>query len=496
MAFNRNIFAISLGFLLFAAPVRADVQPAPQEKPAASRELPPESTTAHALTLDGQKFAFTARVGAVRLQDAHSGAPLADISYAAFERAENKGEPRPIVFLFNGGPGAGSAWLALGAASPWRLRLAEQFAPSETPALTENAESWIAFADLVFIDPPGTGYSRILAGEDAAKRFYSVNGDVDAVATAIRKWLATHRRRGVPIYLAGESYGGFRAVKLVEALREHENIGVAGLLLISPALDLSWLEGTRNLLSYAALIPSYAAVDRAARDRRALADVEAYAAGDYVLDLVKGQRDPAVLARMSEKVAAFTGLDKESVRRLGGRVDTKSFARERRQSSGEVLSAYDAMRAGYDPQPHARSSAWADPVLDALRPVFGAAMARLTVETLGWPVADARYEILNERVAHDWNFGPGGRADAEALSDLRQDLALDRRLRVTVAHGLTDLVTPYFASKILLDQLPPYGDAARLQLIALPGGHMFYTQDESRKALRDAARALIAPAAP
>ncbi len=494
MAFSRNIFAIFICFFFLAAPLRADVQTAPPERPATSRELPPESTTAHAVTLDGQKFAFTARAGAVRLQDAHSGAPQADVGYAAFERAENKGEPRPIVFLFNGGPGAGSAWLALGAASPWRLRFADQFSPSEPPALIENAESWLAFADLVFIDPPGTGYSRILGGDDAAKRFYSVGGDVDALAVAIRKWLAAHRRRGGPLYLAGESYGGFRAVKLVEALREHENIGVSGLLLISPALDLGWLEGARNMLTYATLLPSYAAVDRAAKDRRALADVEAYAAGDYVLDLLKGRRDPAVLARMSERVAGFTGLDQETVRRLGGRVDAKAFERERRHASAEVLSAYDAMRSGYDPQPYARGGGWADPVLDALRPVFGAAMARLTVETLGWPVGEARYEILNERVAHDWDFGPAGRAGAEAISDLRQNLALDRRLRVTVAHGLTDLVTPYFASKILLDQLPPYGDAARLQLIALPGGHMFYTQDESRKALRDAARALIAPA--
>ena len=118
-------------------------------------------------------------------------------------------------------------------------------------------------------------------------------------------------------------------------------------------------------------------------------------------------------------------------------------------------------------------------------------MSRLTVETLGWPVAEARYEILNDRVAHDWDFGAAGRSGAEALSDLRQAMALDARMQVVVAHGLFDLVTPYFATKILLDQVPAFGGASRLRLIVFPGGHMFYTQDDQRKALRDAARAMF-----
>ena len=296
MNFIRNFFIFaSLLVTLAFAPLRADVQTAPPEKPTAARELPAEISTTHVMMLGGEKMAFTARAGAVRLQDAHTGAPQADVGFVAYERAETKADARPIAFFFNGGPGASSAWLGLGAASPWRLRLTEGYSPSDSPMVTENAESWLAFADLVFIDPPGTGYSRILGGDDLAKRFYSVGGDIDALATVVRKWLAAHRHRSAPVFLVGESYGGFRAVKLVEALREHENIGVLGLFLISPALDFGWLEGTRNLLNYAALLPSLTAVDRSAKDRQALADVEAYASGDYVADLLKGVRDPAIL---------------------------------------------------------------------------------------------------------------------------------------------------------------------------------------------------------
>ena len=102
-----------------------------------------------------------------------------------------------------------------------------------------------------------------------------------------------------------------------------------------------------------------------------------------------------------------------------------------------------------------------------------------------------RYEILNTQVAHQWDYGSGGRINAEAVSDLREALALDPRLKVLIVHGITDLVTPYFATKLLLDQLPAFGDGSRLQLVVLPGGHMPYVRDESRRALRDTARTSI-----
>ena len=117
-------------------------------------------------------------------------------------------------------------------------------------------------------------------------------------------------------------------------------------------------------------------------------------------------------------------------------------------------------------------------MLNALRAPLGAAMTRIVTEKLDWPIGDARYEILNDQVAPRWDFERGGRVDAEAVSDLRQALALDPRLKVLVVHGLTDLVTPYFATKLLLDQLPAYGDSARVRLIVLPGGHMSYLRDE------------------
>jgi carboxypeptidase C (cathepsin A) len=435
------------------------------ERSAPSRGLPAEVVTNHTITLGGEKVAFTARAGAVHLRDAQSDAPQADVAYVSYERAGAESLNRPIAFVFNGGPGAGSAWLGLGALSPWRLQMANPLSPSA-----------------------GTGYSKVLGdGEDLRKRLFSVEGDADALAVVLRKWLTTHRRLASPKYLVGESYGSFRAVKLVHALRERESVGVTGLILISPVLDFTWLDG-RNLLSYSAYLPSFAAVARGAKDRAALADVEEYAGGAYLTDLLKGVRDADALSRLSARVAQFTGLNSKTVSQLGGRVHVKTFSRERARDDQRILSAYDGEVAGFDPAPFSQESDWEDPVLDTLRTPLGAAMSRIVTEKLEWPINDARYEILNAQVAHQWDYGRGGRVNAEAVSDLREALALDPRLKVLIVHGITDLVTPYFATKLLLDQLPAFGDGSRVQFVVLPGGHMPYVRDESRRALRDTAR--------
>jgi len=272
---NRSwIYVIALASLLVLGATPSDCAESSttkrnEEQSVTSIALPAEVTTKHEITLSGEKLSFTARAGAVRLFDGRTGAPTADIGLVSYERVDMDPAARPVVFVFNGGPGASSAWLGLGAISPWRLRLDDgKFTASTPPILVENAESWLAFADLVFVDPPGAGYSKFLTeNEDVKKHFHSVQGDVETLAVALRKWLTTHGRLASPKFLVGESYGGLRVLKLAAALRERENIGVQGLVLISPALDFSWLEGSRNLLSYAAYLPSFAAISRGAAMR-------------------------------------------------------------------------------------------------------------------------------------------------------------------------------------------------------------------------------------
>lgn len=476
-----------------AAPTDGDTRNARAAEPMRLAELPKDSLTSHRLELAGRTLAFKASVSTIKLVDGRSGAPQADVVMTAFLAEGPEAGKRPVVFALNGGPGAASAWLNLGAMGPWRVDFDGKPPRPSTPAAPiPNAETWLDFADLVFVDPPGTGYSRLTTSNDEARRrFHSVGGDIDALAVALRKWLAANNRMGAPKYIVGESYGGFRAPKLARALQAREGVGVDGLMLVSPVLDFGWFEGVNNPLTHVARLPSYAAAARKLEGpdpRAGLKDVEAYAAQDYLVDLVRGVRDPAALARLAARVSAFANVDPALALKLAGRIDLETFARERTRAEGRVLSFYDGEVAGIDPDPFGATSERADPILDTMKAPLAAAMADMTANTFGWRM-DARYEILNESVNRGWDWGRG-RGRIEALSELREAMALDPAMNVSVIHGASDLVTPYFASKMLLDQLPPLiGDRARLSVTH--GGHMFYLRADSRKAMREEALALL-----
>jgi carboxypeptidase C (cathepsin A) len=369
----------------------------------------------------------------------------------------------------------------------------DRLAVSVPPMLRPNGETWLDFTDLVFIDPPGTGYSRIAAsGDDARRRFWSVDGDAEALAVFIRKWIEQAGRQTSVKFLAGESYGGFRAPKIARKLQD-QGVGIRGLVMISPVIDFASFGERRHLpMSWVAHLPSMAATaldTKGQFDREALREVERYAAGDYLLDLLKGERDAAAVARISARVAALTGLDPTLVKRLAGRVDTGTFQRELHRADGLIGSAYDPNVTAYDPYPTSPSSHYSDPVLDDTRAPITTAMTDLYQRVLNWRV-DRPYNLLNHEVSSRWDWGRG-RTGPEVVDDLRNDLANDPLVRVLVVHGANDLVTPYFASQLLLDQFPVYGSADRLKLSVYAGGHMFYNRDASRRALRGDAEALF-----
>src|SRR5882757_8872049 len=204
--------------------------------PAAEQHrLPPDSTTKQTLAFPGRSLAFTATAGSIHLFN-DKGEPQADIAFTAYQLDGADARTRPVTFFFNGGPGAASAYLQLGATGPWRLSINGDAALSSAPPdLQPNAETWLDFTDLVFIDPVGTGYSRFVAtGDDVRKRFFSIDGDVSAIAVVIRRWLEKSDRLQSPKFVAGESYGGIRGPKIVHELQKEQGVGVKGLILISP----------------------------------------------------------------------------------------------------------------------------------------------------------------------------------------------------------------------------------------------------------------------
>jgi carboxypeptidase C (cathepsin A) len=457
---------------------------------AEQHRLPPDSTTKQTVVLPGRALAFTATAGSIHLFN-DKGEPQADIAYTSYQLDGVEPRSRPVTFFFNGGPGAASAYLQLGNAGPWRLAITGDAAiSSASPDLKPNAETWLDFTDLVFVDPVGTGYSRFVATEeDVRKRFFSIDGDVNALAVTVRRWLEKSDRLLSPKFIVGESYGGIRGPKLVRELQTQQGVGVRGLILVSPVLDFREYNGS-SILQYVASLPSMAAVAREAKrpvSRADMADVEAYARSDFLSDLVKGEADAEATTRLADRVSALTGIDQAVSRRLAGRFDVSEFRREYDRRNGKVTGRYDASVLGLDPDPDSSSSHFDDPSGDPLIAPLTSAVVELTTRTLNWR-PDGSYHLLNGSVERAWDFGRG---PAQSTSQLRQILALDPKLKLLVGHGLFDLATPYFGSKILLDQLPVYASPERVGLVVYPGGHMFYSRDAARQAFRAEAEALM-----
>ena len=316
--------------------------------------LPPDVTTKQTVTLSDRTLNFTATAGSIRLFN-DKGEPEADIAYTAYQLDGGDPATRPVTFFFNGGPGASSAWLQLGAAGPWRIAFGSD-GVSPSAERKANAETWLDFSDLVFIDPVGTGFSRFVAtGEDVRKKYFSAEGDVSANAVTVRRWLEKNGRLISPKYVVGESYSGIRGPRVIRNLQTQQGVSVKGLILVSPVLDFREYSGS-SLLQYVASLPTMAATAREAKEkgtvtRATMADVERYAAGEFLSDLVKGLADTEATTRLSDKFAELTGIDKAVSHRLAGRLDPIEFRREFDRRDGKVTGRYDASITGYDPQP-------------------------------------------------------------------------------------------------------------------------------------------------
>jgi carboxypeptidase C (cathepsin A) len=488
--------ALFLLLLMVGAAGGAAVEAAPGTPLGA---LPAREATRHSIVLSGRRLDYQAVAETLPLFDA-KGVPTASIFTVTYFAARAASAARPVSFVFNGGPGAASVFLHLGALGPRILATpADGAAPQPPFRLVDNEATWLVFTDLVFIDPVGTGFSRgIGKAEDPDKPFFDVSADFDSLAATIRLWLTRYQRWRSPVYLVGESYGGFRAAALARALPRDDNATVSGLVLISPALDLSALQpGPRDLLASAFFLPSYAAVAEAWQPRSGddLATVERFALGDYLTGLATLRGRPSAADPFIAKVAAFAGLPDPIVRRYRGRIPQHVFVREIRRPADAVVSVYDGTIARPAVSGASRDDA-DDPVLGPAAAAFGAAFNAYAAEELGYHT-DLPYRVLARQVAREWNW-QDARHEAGlglATESLQAALLDHPGMRVLIANGCYDLVTPYLVSRWLVDQME-LPDAIRdeIRLRLYKGGHMIYLRPDSRHALaHDAAQ--IYPAA-
>jgi len=498
---NALAAALLCFFVLAAPAVRGD------DKPAGSAlDLPARVETRHAITAAGGPLEYRAVAEIIGLtnQKGEPSASIFTVSYFAEPApAQNTGQNRPVAFVFNGGPGAAAVFLHLGALGPRILETPPTGAvPSPPFSLADNPHTWLAFTDLVFVDPVGTGFSRGIGKEDNPdKPFWDVRSDVNSLGALVRRWLTRHNRWASPLFLVGESYGGLRAAALARSLVRDVGVTVSGLALVSPALDIDLLRpDISNVLAPALQLPSYAATAAAfagdSPTERAGA-AERFAVTDYIAGLAGLAGIPAEDDPLIARTAALIGLSADIVRRERGRVSSQTFARELRRGNGERLSIYDgtvARRAAANPSEDRAG----DPVLEPSVAALTAAFKSYAIGELGYRT-EQPYRVLARQVSGQWNWdgarGEGGLGIA--LASLQDTLLLRPDTRLFVASGLYDLVTPYFSARWLIDQLAvPAAARERIRLRVYEGGHMMYMRPRSRAALAaDAAALFAAPAA-
>jgi carboxypeptidase C (cathepsin A) len=471
--------------------VKADEAPQPGGQ-GVLRLLPPDAVSEKTWSSGGRTLAYTATAGTLALFD-HNGDRLAAVFYTAYVAKGADVTRRPVTFAFNGGPGAASTYLNLGLAGP---RIAEFGASGRDGAaarLVDNPDSWIAFTDLVMIDPIGTGWSRT-AKPDGAKSFWGVQQDADVLAKVIALYVAKNGRAASPKYLLGESYGGFRAAKVATAMQRDQGLVASGIVMVSPMLEASFQWGTRQFALGAALqFPSLVATEL---DRSntftpaALQAAERFAMTEYLTTLAGPAPTGEKARTFYRRVADLTGLPLEVVARARGFV--RSAYLQHLRARGHTFSLYDATVTAPDPYPENTGHRGADPVLDGFTRALSGAFVGYAREELGFRT-DMTYVLLAGDISGNWKWGD--RRDPPGVSDdLRSLLSLNPSFRLLIAHGRTDLVTPYGVSRYLIDHLPDPvardgGELERAQLKVYRGGHMFYFDRDSRGAFAADARA-------
>jgi carboxypeptidase C (cathepsin A) len=448
----------------------------------------------HTLALPGRSLRYTATMGTLPLVD-DKGAATAHVFFTSYTASGGAGG-RPVLFVFNGGPGASSAFLHLGGVGPRIVPFDAQGAVAREPVQTaDNPETWLTFADLVFVDPVGTGFSRVAGSEDAAARFFGIDKDADAMAAFVRTFLARFGRTTHPVFVAGASYGAFRSTLVAQRLAK-SGFDLRGAVLIAPALDFSVIWGPSiTLLPVALALPSIACSELERRlgveaDISACEDTEAFARGPYLLHLASGARDNDAI---SAEVARLTGLPLAEVARRFGRVTSGDYARAFQQANDRALSLYDGSFSRAVPK--ATDGRPADPLLDHTVVVLGPAFVAYAREHVGY-TSDLPFHLLNREVRGKWDFGtsPQRQGFASALDELQELRTQKPKFRVLVASGLTDLVTPFAAARFMVDQLRPIAGAVPVDVKTYRGGHMMYLRAPTRQRLAADVRALVSSA--
>ncbi|WP_044560004.1 S10 family peptidase [Azospirillum sp. B4] len=470
----------------------------------ASAPAPRVFTTEHSGTFNGQKLRYRATVAENFLTNA-AGKRTASVFTTSYVRTDvPKGAVRPVVFVFNGGPGSSSLWLHMGFVGPRRVDFADPVHPPTTPPFrtVDNPDSPLDVADIVLIDPPATGYSRILP-DGKPEEYFGTAQDAQMTVDLIERWLRANGRLNSPRFLMSESYGTIRAAVVARLLAggpmstgTMDGITLNGVILLGQSMDManSGGEDARFLTALPTLAATACYHHKGPAGCTAAGQVaaaQAFAADRYVKALFTGSALPeAEREAVTAQLASLTGLSPAVIKANDLRISTATFAHELLAGEGRELGAYDGRYtlplAGSGKDPVAD-----DPAMGQYVPGFVGAFDGYIRDDLGVTVAEA-YEPIAFRAANarwDYGQGPGAQINANFAKDLATAMRRNPRLRVMVGAGYYDLVTTLGSAAYTVAHAGIPQDRTETHLY--PSGHMPYMGDEARAALARDVRAFL-----
>lgn len=482
-------FRAFIGLTLFL-PILCFGQDASKDaaKPSPSNlEITP-SVTKHTIDLPTGRLNYTATAAQIPLRNPE-GEVECRMFYVAYSKDGADAKNRPVTFAFNGGPGSATLWLHMGALGPKRAPMPDDGSlPAPPYEAVDNPDTWLDFTDVVVVDAPATGFSRVSKPE-LGKKYFGVRQDIDAFTKFIKNWLTEHNRWKSPVFVAGESYGGIRGSGLAASLFSN-GVAINGFVSISGSSNFLTLDGMRgNDATYIGFFPSMAACawyhhkldKRFTSVDKVVAETTKWVDEEYGPALLRGNSlTEKETDRIATKMSEYLGLSKKYCLGSNLRVPEFAFFKELLREEGLSIGRYDGRLIAKEELKVGGQQA-NDPSDDAVTPPFVSSIHDYFLNDLKLKT-NLEYNTFGN--VYPWQNPEG--SYPETSSDLRSVLAANKHLRVLYCFGYYDLACPFNASIFTINHMGLDAESkSHLSYEYYPAGHMMYIEKNSRKKFHD-----------